>query len=443
MKNRKRTIRIGILFLAAAAFLSYPAAVMANALKEARQEQKALEDSLKETRELIDSLQDSKQDIAGKVTELDARLTEISADISNLQSSLEEKNIEISDTKSALEQAKEDEREQYESMKRRIQFIYENSRSSVMERILSAKSFADFLNIVEYASQISQYDRAMLDKYQETQKTVKRTGESLEAGKAELEEMQAKVKEEQQALQALLAAKETELAKVDESLSQADGQKDFYEAELAAQNEIIEQIIQAEAAKQAARQAAKEARRAAEEARRAAEEQAKAQEAEQDGEESSQEPTEAAPDDTPDDVFPLPEDDTYTGGAFLWPCPSSRRVTSDYGNRISPTAGASSNHKGVDIGASYGADIVAAADGTVIFAGYSSSAGNYLMIDHGGSLYTVYMHASSLCAGQGEAVTRGQVVAKVGSTGISTGNHLHFGVSLNGSYVSPWNYLSQ
>lgn len=121
--------------------------------------------------------------------------------------------------------------------------------------------------------------------------------------------------------------------------------------------------------------------------------------------------------------------------------PSSTRVTSDYGTRVSPMSGASSNHKGIDIGASAGADIIAAADGTVTAASYSSAAGNYVMIDHGGGLYTVYMHASSLLVSPGQTVSAGDVIAKVGSTGISTGSHLHFGVSLNGSYVSPWSYL--
>ena len=135
------------------------------------------------------------------------------------------------------------------------------------------------------------------------------------------------------------------------------------------------------------------------------------------------------------------EEHPYTGGAFRWPCPSSTRVTSDYGTRVSPMSGASSNHKGIDIGASAGADIIAAADGTVTAASYSSAAGNYVMIDHGGGLYTVYMHASSLLVSPGQTVSAGDVIAKVGSTGISTGSHLHFGVSLNGSYVSPWSYL--
>ena len=80
---------------------------------------------------------------------------------------------------------------------------------------------------------------------------------------------------------------------------------------------------------------------------------------------------------------------------------------------------------------------MAAAAGVVKSANYSSAAGNYVMIDHGGGLYTVYMHCSSLAVSVGQSVT----IAYVGSTGISTGNHLHFGVSLNGSYVSPWSYL--
>ena len=89
----------------------------------------------------------------------------------------------------------------------------------------------------------------------------------------------------------------------------------------------------------------------------------------------------------------------------------------------------------------YNVPVEAAADGTVTAASYSSAAGNYVMIDHGGGLYTVYMHASSLLVSPGQTVSAGDVIAKVGSTGISTGSHLHFGVSLNGSYVSPWSYL--
>ena len=126
---------------------------------------------------------------------------------------------------------------------------------------------------------------------------------------------------------------------------------------------------------------------------------------------------------------------------FLWPCPSSKRITSGFGKRAQPTAGASTNHKGIDIGASYGASIIAAAGGRVTTATYSSSAGNYIVISHGNGLSTVYMHCSALYVSAGQTVSAGQSIAAVGSTGYSTGNHLHFGVIKNGSYVNPLGYV--
>ena len=141
----------------------------------------------------------------------------------------------------------------------------------------------------------------------------------------------------------MMRQKESELADISGDIEDAQSDADYYAAEIQAQEELIAAIKRAEAEKAAAGV----------------------------------------------------EEHPYTGGAFRWPCPSSTRVTSDYGTRVSPMSGASSNHKGIDIGASAGADIIAAADGTVTAASYSSAAGNYVMIDHGGGLYTVYMHASS------------------------------------------------
>lgn len=428
--------KAGIFFLTVCMLISSPAMVSADSLKDAKQEKENLENALNEAKELVSDLKDSKSDIKSKVTQLDAKLTKISTDITNLEAQLETKNTEISDTKEVLAQAKEDERTQYKNMKVRIQYMYENSRTSYVEQLISAGSFSEFISIVEYIREMSAYDRAMLEKYQKAQESVTVAKEELEKEKSELEEMQKQVEEEKQAVQTLLSAKESELVSVNQDLKEASSQADAYAAEIEAQNDIIAQIQQAEAAKKAAREKAK----AEAEAKAKAEAEAKAKaEQENTTEMPGEEETESTENTSEE---PLPED-TYNGGAFSWPCPSSTRVTSEYGQRISPTAGASSNHKGIDIGASYEADIVAAADGTVVFSGYSNTGGNYVMIDHGGSLYTVYMHASSLCVEKGATVTRGQVIAKVGSTGISTGNHLHFGVSLNGSYVSPWNYLSK
>ena len=133
---------------------------------------------------------------------------------------------------------------------------------------------------------------------------------------------------------------------------------------------------------------------------------------------------------------------TYDGGAFAWPCPSTKLVTSEFGWRMHPVLHYSRFHNGIDIGGKYGASIVAAYDGKVVAASYTSAMGNYIMIDHGDGLYTIYMHCSQLYVSEGAYVIRGEQIAAVGSTGISTGPHLHFSVRLNGEYKNPLEYVS-
>lgn len=379
-------------------------------LSEAQQEKKTLENDLQKAKELIDSLKGSKEDIQSEVEKLDKQLNEISGKVKELESQLSKKRQEIADTESALNKAKEQEKKQYRNMKKRIQFMYENGQTSYVEMLLSADSFTDFLNAVEYITQISQYDRKMLKEYQNMQVTIADTQKTLETDYASLQSLQAKVQEEKQAVVALESAKKGELNAVADDLTDAQSVAKAYEAEIQAQNEVIAQIQAAQ--------------------KRAAEQQAAQQQAQ-----AAEENQNTAQNTTP-------SGNGQSTGSMMWPCPSSKRVTSDYGPRTSPTNGASSNHKGIDIGAAYGADIVAADGGTVLVATYSSSGGNYVIIDHGGGLCTVYMHASSLTVSAGQTVSKGQVIAKVGSTGISTGNHLHFGVTLNGVYVSPWGYVS-
>lgn len=389
-------------------------------LSEAQQEKKTLENDLQKAKELIDSLKGSKEDIQSEVEKLDKQLNEISGKVKELESRLSKKRQEIADTESALNKAKEQEKKQYRNMKKRIQFMYENGQTSYVEMLLSADSFTDFLNAVEYITQISQYDRKMLKEYQNMQVTIADTQKTLETDYASLQSLQAKVQEEKQAVAALESAKKGELNDVADDLTDAQTVAKAYEAEIQAQNEVIAQI-QAAQKRTAEQQAAQQQAQAAEE---------------------NQGATDAAGENQNTAQNTTPSGNGQSTGSMMWPCPSSKRVTSDYGPRTSPTNGASSNHKGIDIGAAYGADIVAADGGTVLVATYSSSGGNYVIIDHGGGLCTVYMHASSLTVSAGQTVSKGQVIAKVGSTGISTGNHLHFGVTLNGVYVSPWGYVS-
>lgn len=421
MKNRLKIITAIILtFIFCMQPVCNVQATEESNLSEAQQEKKTLENDLQKAKELIDSLKGSKEDIQSEVEKLDKQLNEISGKVKELESQLSKKRQEIANTESALNKAKEQEKKQYRNMKKRIQFMYENGQTSYVEMLLSADSFTDFLNAVEYITQISQYDRKMLKEYQNMQVTIADTQKTLETDYASLQSLQAKVQEEKQAVAALESAKKGELNDVADDLTDAQTVAKAYEAEIQAQNEVIAQIQAAQ--------------------KRAAEQQAAQQQAQ--AAEENQGATDAAGENQNTAQNTTPSGNGQSTGSMMWPCPSSKRVTSDYGPRTSPTNGASSNHKGIDIGAAYGADIVAADGGTVLVATYSSSGGNYVIIDHGGGLCTVYMHASSLTVSAGQTVSKGQVIAKVGSTGISTGNHLHFGVTLNGVYVSPWGYVS-
>lgn len=364
-------------------------AASTKSLQEAQDEKAQLEKALKEAQSTIEDLRDSKGDIESKVTELNQQLIDISARITDLENQLTAKSEDIQETKDELAGAKEREAQQYADMKVRIQFMYENGQTSYLEALLSSRNISEFLNSADYIAQIQSYDRQKLTEYQDTVESIVNLEAQLEQEYTDLEALKSTVESNKATVAAMMRQKESELADISGDIEDAQSDADYYAAEIQAQEELIAAIKRAEAEKAAAGV----------------------------------------------------EEHPYTGGAFRWPCPSSTRVTSDYGTRVSPMSGASSNHKGIDIGASAGADIIAAADGTVTAASYSSAAGNYVMIDHGGGLYTVYMHSSSLLVSPGQTVSAGDVIAKVGSTGISTGSHLHFGVSLNGSYVSPWSYL--
>ena len=439
----KKSIRkIGIVIMAAVLLAfsvgSTGASAALGTVREAQQKKEQLQDNLKEAQKLIDKLKENKGDIEKTVTELDQKLTGISEQISDLESQVQKKEKEIKSTKKELKAARSDEKVQYESMKKRIRYMYEYSGMSYLEALLSANTFADFLNQVEYISQMMEYDRNMLSEYQKTRKLIENSEKILKEDKTELVGMKEKLEEEQKAVDLLLEEKENQLSRVNAGLSDAQSEAGQYEAEIAAENAVIQQIL---AAEERARQ---------EEARRA-EEAKKAQQAENSQKENgSDSETDSSKDSSKGDDSKgdssggssnVNTDNSYTGGAFTWPCPSSHRITSKFGYRDSPTAGATRYHQGIDIGASYGAAIVAASDGVVTSTGYNSVLGNHVILSHGGGLYTVYFHCSSVLVSSGRKVSRGSTIARVGSTGISTGNHLHFGVQLNGKYVNPMNYL--
>ena len=389
-------------------------------LDDAKKKKSSLEEEKKKTEAAIKSLEGLKSDAAAYVKKLDANLEAISDELSRLGKDIEVKEGQIETTKAELEDAKQVEKDQYESMKLRIKYMYEKGDSSYLNLLLEAHSLSELLNRAEYVSKISEYDRKMLDQYVATKESIADSKKKLETEKAELQEMKTQTEAKQDSVQLLLNEKNKELQNVNAQIGEKSAQAKAYEDDIKAQEAKIVQM-EAEIKKKEAEEAAK---KAAEEAARKAAAAGKTNNSTAKGNTGS-------------------TTTTSTGSSSLrWPCPASGRITSGFGNRKSPTAGASSNHKGIDISASTGSSIVAAAGGTVSIATYSYSAGNYVVVNHGNGLSTVYMHCSQLLVSAGDTVKAGQTIAKVGSTGYSTGSHLHFAVRKNGSYVNPSGYVS-
>ena len=396
----KRSIKTGLIALAAVLAVIPVQAAGKGDIDSAKEKISSLEEEKKKTEETIQELEKLKADTESYVKELDGELARLDDELSSLDSRITDKEADIEETKAQLEEAKKTEEEQYASMKLRIKYMYEKGDTSYLDLLLESGSMSEMLNRAEYIQQISSYDRKKLTEYGEIKEKIADDEEKLEAEHEELLTLQEQTKAKQDSVEKLVGEKSRELQKYQNQIAANESQLASYQADIEAQENRIQQI---EA----------ELKRQEEEARKKAQEK---------GEEYK----------------------TVSIGniSFIWPCPSSSRITSGFGGRSSPTEGASSNHKGIDIGASSGSDIVAAADGTVTISTYSYSAGNYIMINHGGGVSTVYMHCSKLLVSVGETVKKGQVIAKVGSTGYSTGPHLHFGVRVNGAYVNPSQYVS-
>ncbi len=380
--------------------LSFPAYGTKKELEAEKEKTSVIEEEKKKVEDTLKNLEGQKADTESYVRQLDQEMAAISSQLEELSGQIADKESEIAVTQEELSAAQEAEVQQYDAMKLRIKYMYEKGDTTFIDLILESKSISQLLNRAEYISQISQYDRQMLDEYAATRQIIADNEAKLESERADLLALQESTQAKHNSVEELLAAKEEQLKSYETQIASAQSQINAYEQDLAAQESKIRQIEE-------------EMQKAEEEARKKAES----------------------------------SGTSYTvkslgNTKFIWPCPSSSRITSAFGGRESPTEGASSNHQGIDIGASTGSDIVAAADGVVTIATYSASAGNYVMLSHGGGVSTVYMHCSSLNVSEGQSVTQGQVIAKVGSTGYSTGPHLHFGIRSGGSYVNPSNYVS-
>ena len=327
----------------------------------------------------INNIKKLKNDTQKYIEELDKNLELLTDELNNTLLQIDIKQIDIDNTNIVLENTKEKEKKQYEDMKLRIKFFYEKGDTSILESILEGNNLEDILTKAEYIQNITDYDRKKLNELIDIKNQIIIIENQLEQEKAEL------VLLKETNIEALIEEKTKELEDINSRINTSNAELKKLQEEQKKQEAEILAIERA--------------------------------------------------------ILARGNSNRVLSGGLIWPCPSSKRITSGFGKRKSPTKGGSTNHQGIDISAKTGSTVLAAAAGEVVISTYSYSAGNYIMINHGSGIFTIYMHLSKRSADVGQEVSQGQKIGEVGSTGYSTGPHLHFGIRKNGSYVNPLTFV--
>ena len=403
----KKIISLTLCFVLSASMI-IPTWAVAEKNKEKLSNLKKQEESLANQQK---NLKKKKSDAKEYIASVDKQLTDVSTEMYKTEKDLKSINVKIKKTEKKLKKAKESVKEQTKDMTKRIQYMYENGTTEMLDMLLNSEGISDFLSKAEYITDLSSYDRKMLNKLKETKDEIKNSKKTLETGQQQLTDLKADQKNRQQTLKKLSASKKQELKEYDDLIKNSEASADEIDKEIAAQKQAI---AAAEAAEQARQQ------RIAQEA---------ANNSKQSGGSKSSGNTGGGSQGT-------------SSGGWTWPCPGHSSISSGFGTRKDPFGGGGTYfHSGIDIPAPAGTPIVAASSGTVAWSSYSSSAGNWIGISHGNGVVSVYMHMSARMVTAGMHVNKGQTIGLVGTTGSSTGNHLHFGIQLNGSYVNPLGYV--
>ena len=381
-------------------------------ISESEKTKKELEEKAASVKAEIDALSTEYDSIFNYIQELDDKQNALSAQVLQINLKLEELKAEKAVTEEKLAEATKVMEEQYETMSARIKYVYENGETSYWDILVNSSSFFDLLNRVEYVSEISEYDDNLFTDYQAAHKKVTEYNDVLAAQLDTLATVEQTYSVCLEYSDALQQAKLDALDECAEKLGVAEELYEDYGLLIEAEEMTIEEALAA-------------------------------QQAEIDkGLASKDEGPVTGLTGTGSSLSGVVKTDNTGIDQMIWPLPGYSTISSYFGYRQSPGPGASTYHKGIDIYGPYGTPIVAAVAGTVIGATYSNSMGNYVMIDHGNGVLTVYMHCSSLATYTGAYVQQGEVIGYVGNTGISYGNHLHFGVNVNGEYKNPLNYVA-
>lgn len=334
--------------------------------------------SLSQLQKEIKEKQEELEEGQAKEEDLSSELTSLEQKIYELNGQIEVSEDKLQDLKKDLKKAKEKVDDQNEELGGRLRNMYKNGSVGFLDVLMNSNSFSEFLTNLDLVEKIYASDKEVLEDLQDAH-------DKIEKKKKEVEELQSDLKSSKATAQSNMETVEAEKAKIAE-----DNEK----------NAAMLDDLENEAASVAASLASQSS----------------------------------------SGTISNSSTSSYDGGVFAWPVPSSTYISSEYGWRICPFHG-QEFHGAIDIAASSGSSIIASADGTVISSGWNGGFGYSIQIDHGGGMVTMYNHCSSLLVSTGQQVSRGQTIAKVGSTGSSTGPHLDYRVFKNGSTVNPHNYL--
>ncbi|WP_010245920.1 murein hydrolase activator EnvC family protein [Acetivibrio cellulolyticus] len=312
--------------------------------------------------------------------ELESAQKKENKEYQGLLTKLNEINDGIIDLDEAIAASEQEYNDKMEILKVRLRIMYENSDFTYIDTLAESKNVVDFLERLELVSTISKKDKEIIDGIKEVKTDIEYKKQEATNEKEKFQEIANQSLKTINNLSASRANVDEEIRDINSRLDKLEDEEDKL---LSQSNALVNQIKN------------------------------------------------------------LQRKGSYAGGSMTWPCPSSSRVSSYYGNRLHPILKKYKMHTGIDISANQGVSIVAANKGTVIMAGWQSGYGNTVVIDHGGGITTLYAHCSKLLVSVGETVKAGETIAKVGSTGMSTGPHLHFEVRKNGSTTDPLRYVSK
>ena len=351
----------------------------------------SLDSKKKELESQLDALADDKAEVLQRRKLLDQQVANTSAQIQNLESQISEYSALITQSEEELAETERQEAEQYELFCKRVRAMEEQGTVDYWSVLFRANSFGDLLSRLDAVNEIMEYDQRVIAQLKALQAEIEEKKASLEESKSQTEsakgELVAKKKE-------LDAQRQQAIALIQEIQSN----ENQYESALSALD-AEEERIQANIVKLSRELAAQQA--------------------------AQGKPTQSS------------------SGGYIWPV-DSRYITSTVGGRTSPGGVGSTNHKGTDIGrVGYTSPIYASKAGTVIVSQYSSSYGNYVVVSHGSGNTTLYAHMSSRKVEVGQYVNQGAVLGITGSTGNSTGPHLHFEITENGVRINPLSHGAQ